>query len=107
MSYKTYKESVPKIKTTATAASEEEKTGDNSVSLSDPNISQTKYPRQHPVQLNYRENVVQWIVGDGMPVGATDGYFYRKMMQAVDHKLTIPSRRTVGRDIDKKYDIVR
>jgi hypothetical protein len=64
------------------------------------------YPIGHEQQIRFENNLVNFIVLDSMPFDTPERVGFNLLMQGLDDKLTIPSRRTVGRQIDTKYEKV-
>lgn len=55
----------------------------------------------------FRRDVLNWIVGDGIPVSAVNGVWFHRMMLNANPNLHIPSRQTVDRDLKQQYQQVK
>ena len=65
----------------------------------------TKYPAKHPKQKAFRAALVRFVIRDKRPLSTPSGKGFIDLMMTVDPRLTVPSRDTIRRDINKLYTI--
>ena len=62
-----------------------------------------KYQASHPKQKKFRQLLVRWIVASKRSFSQVEDQGFIDILNLADSGLTVPSARTVSRDIDKVY----
>ena len=57
-------------------------------------------------QKQFNNNLLRFVVNDSTPLNITQGKGFKNLIASLDPKLRLPSRRTIGRHLDKKYSEV-
>lgn len=63
-----------------------------------------KYKLSHPKQAALKNNLYNWIVKDKRPLQIVEDTFFQKIIEDIDPKLSVPSRRTITRIIRGSYN---
>lgn len=65
-----------------------------------------RYPKSHEKQKRFEDALLDFIIMDSMPFSTVHGVGFNNLITTVDHKLAVPSPRTLGRAMDVKYEKV-
>jgi len=65
------------------------------------------YAANDPRQLKFEKNLMNFIFLDSAPFSITENLGFNLMIEGLDPRLTIPSRRTVGRKLNAQYEQAR
>ena len=66
-----------------------------------------KYPRNHEKQKQFEKKLLEFIVLDSSPFSVVAGPGFKAMISSLDDFITIPHRRTIGRQLVDQYLLVR
>ena len=82
---------------------EEEKNNNRQLTMTDmfkrKDLKVEKYKSSHPKQVSLRKNLSSWIVKEKRPFQIVDDGSFHKIIEDIDPKLSVPSAKTVLRDI--------
>ena len=62
-----------------------------------------KYKGDHPKQKKFRQLLNKWIIKDKRSLGICEDIGFRDIMELADNQLSVPSRRTVTREIKSLF----
>ncbi|ODM90229.1 Zinc finger BED domain-containing protein 4 [Orchesella cincta] len=65
-----------------------------------------KYPKESVKQQTFKQDVVNMVALDGQPLNAPSGTGFQRMIYNLDPRLSIPSRRTIGRTLKEKEALI-
>ena len=64
-----------------------------------------KYPQNHPRQKLGREKLVHWVCKSNRPLSIVEDTSFREFAELLDPKFSVPSANTIGRDVEKLYEV--
>ena len=65
----------------------------------------TPYPLHHVNQQNFRDRLLEFVIGGGMPFDVVEGYWFRRLISSLDPKLTVPSASTIVNKLTTRHNL--
>jgi hypothetical protein len=65
-----------------------------------------RYEKSHQSQILFEKRLLEFVVLDGIPFDVTGKIGFQRLINSLDPKLSIPSRRTLMRRLGKEFQLV-